>query len=63
MIVFDLRCPAGHVFEGWFASSAAWEDQVAAGQVACAICGDTRIEKAVMAPAVAPKAARRASIN
>ena len=60
MIVFDLRCPAGHVFEGWFASTAAWEAQSAAGQVACAICGDTRVEKAVMAPAVAAKGNRAA---
>ena len=28
MIIFDLRCaPLGHVFEAWFASSAAFADQ------------------------------------
>ncbi len=60
MIVFDLRCPAGHVFEAWFASGAAWEAQRAAGHVACPICGDTDIGKAVMAPAVAAKGNQRA---
>jgi hypothetical protein len=58
MIVFDLRCGAGHVFEAWFAGSAAYEDQRAAGQVACPMCGDTEVSKAVMAPAVPAKGNR-----
>ena len=55
MIVFDLRCPAGHVFEAWFGSSAAYHEQRAAGQVTCPLCGAGEIEKAVMAPAVSAK--------
>jgi len=54
MIVFDLHCEeAGHVFEGWFGSSAEYEAQQASGLVACPICGSARIEKAPMAPAIA----------
>lgn len=60
MIVFDLRCGAGHVFEAWFANSAAYAEQCAAGQVACPLCGDTGIEKAAMAPAVPAKGNRHA---
>lgn len=59
MIVFDLRCGTGHVFEAWFASSADWERQRAAGQVACPLCGDGSVEKAVMAPAVPAKSNQR----
>ena len=56
MIVFDLKCSAGsHVFEAWFGSSADYEDQVARGLLACPLCGDTDISKALMAPAVAAK--------
>lgn len=55
MIVFDLRCPAGHVFEAWFGSSAAFEEQRTAGQVSCPVCGASGIEKAVTAPAVPAK--------
>ena len=55
MIVFDLRCPAGHVFEAWFGSSADYDDQQARGLVACPICGAPEIEKAPMAPRVAAK--------
>ena len=58
MIVFDLRCRHGHVFEAWFGSSADHEKQAATGMIACPICGDTAITKAVMAPAVAAKGNR-----
>lgn len=56
MIVFDLRCRAnGHVFEAWFASSQAWEEQRARALVHCPYCDDTEIEKAVMAPRIPRK--------
>lgn len=58
MIVFDLKCGGGHVFEAWFGSSAAFDEQVAAGQVRCPICGDARVAKALMAPAIAAKGNR-----
>ncbi len=56
MIVFDLKCEgAGHVFEAWFGSSTDYEDQKARGLLACPMCGDTRIGKALMAPAIPAK--------
>ena len=58
MIVFDLRCGQGHVFEAWFASSASYEEQRAGGLIACPICGDGTIGKAVMAPNVPAKGNR-----
>ncbi|OYY90660.1 MAG: hypothetical protein B7Y45_06885 [Sphingomonas sp. 28-66-16] len=58
MIVFDLRCAAAHVFEAWFASSAAFEEQRRAAMVRCPICDDATIEKAVMAPNIAAKGNR-----
>lgn len=60
MIVFDLRCTAGHVFEAWFASSGAYDEQRDSGQVTCPVCGDSGIEKAVMAPQIAAKSNSRA---
>jgi hypothetical protein len=51
MIVFDLQCePLGHRFEGWFSSSADYEDQQARGLVSCPSCGAPDVTKAVMAP-------------
>jgi hypothetical protein len=55
MIVFDLKCSRNHVFEAWFRDSKAFERQAKAGALACAVCGDTRIEKAPMAPNVATR--------
>ena len=59
MIVFDLKCSHNHKFEAWFGSSSDYEDQKARGLVACPLCNDSRIEKAVMALAVAPKGNQR----
>jgi len=52
VIVYNLQCAEGHAFEGWFASSAAYEEQVAAVKLICPVCASTAIEKAPMAPAV-----------
>jgi hypothetical protein len=52
MILFDLRCKDGHGFEAWFRDGAAYEDQVSAGDIACPVCGETEVAKALMAPAV-----------
>lgn len=56
MIVFDLQCqPLGHRFEGWFASSEAYAEQVERGLVSCPHCGSSSVEKAIMAPRVGRK--------
>jgi hypothetical protein len=52
MIRFALRCAAGHEFEGWFRNGDGFEDQQKAGEIACPHCGDTGVEKALMAPAI-----------
>lgn len=61
MIVYDLKCANDHVFEVWFASSQAYDDQRARGLVACAFCGSTEIGKAVMAPRLNAKGNQRDS--
>jgi len=52
MIRYILRCAAGHDFDAWFASSAAFEEQRAVRRVACVVCGAAEVEKAPMAPSV-----------
>jgi hypothetical protein len=59
MIVYDLKCANDHVFEVWFASSQAYEDQRARGLIACAFCGSTEVGKAVMAPRLNAKGNQR----
>jgi hypothetical protein len=55
MILYDLRCKSGHEFEAWFRDSSAYDKQRRASAVLCPVCGDKRVEKALMAPAVAKK--------
>lgn len=50
MILFTLRCSADHQFEGWFRDGDGFEAQQKAGEIACPHCGDTEVEKALMAP-------------
>ena len=52
MILFALRCSSGHKFDGWFRDGAGFEAQQQAGEIACPECGDTQVEKALMAPAI-----------
>lgn len=61
MISFDLGCSGGHVFEAWFRSSADYEDQRARALIACPVCGDAAVSKAVMAPNVAMKGNRKSA--
>jgi hypothetical protein len=58
MIVFDLKCGDGHVFEAWFGSSTAYADQRETRLIACPICGGVEIDKAVMAPNIGAKGNR-----
>ena len=45
MIAYDLQCPNGHVFEGWFEDSNAYETQKKKGLIACPACDDTAIHR------------------
>jgi len=50
MKVLDLRCVDEHGFEGWFASEEDFAAQTARGDVACPLCGSTRIDRLPSAP-------------
>lgn len=52
MIQYSLKCSAGHSFDSWFQSAAAYEKLSATSMVACSVCGVTQVEKAIMSPRV-----------
>jgi hypothetical protein len=52
MIVFDLKCEGGHVFEAWFGSSADYDEQRSRELVRCPLCETLKVEKAVMLPRI-----------
>lgn len=47
--VFDLQCEHSHVFEGWFASSDAYESQKASGLLSCPVCNSSNVSRKVSA--------------
>jgi len=53
MIRYALACEHAHEFEGWFGSSAEFDDQQARGLLECPVCATTAVKKQIMAPAVA----------
>jgi hypothetical protein len=53
MIRYALVCAKGHGFESWFQNSAAYDKQAKRGLVECPVCGNTKVEKAIMAPRIA----------
>lgn len=59
MIRYDLQCSQRHAFDGWFASSDAYDRQVKLSLVTCPYCGTAEVEKAIMAPRIASSEPRR----
>lgn len=45
MIVLNLVCTTGHQFEGWFASSEAFDAQLERALISCPHCASTTISK------------------
>lgn len=58
MIRYALRCAKGHDFESWFGSAEAFDRLERAGHLSCAVCGGAEVNKAPMAPALAPARSR-----
>lgn len=57
MIRYTLKCADGHSFDSWFQSAAAFEALAGRGMLSCSVCGSGNVQKAMMAPRVATKAA------
>lgn len=53
MIRYALTCDEAHEFEGWFGSSADFDDQSERGLIACPVCDSHLVSKQIMAPSVA----------
>ena len=52
MIRFSLICDHDHEFEAWFRSNDDFDTQKKRGFVDCPTCGSSKVQKALMAPAV-----------
>jgi hypothetical protein len=47
MIVFDLKCSEGHIFEAWFNNTESFEEQKAKGMINCPYCSDNLVSKVI----------------
>jgi hypothetical protein len=56
MIRFALSCNENHAFEGWFASSADFDNQCERDLLSCPVCGSSEVKKALMTPSIAKAA-------
>ncbi len=52
MIRYALTCDDDHEFEGWFGSSAEYDEQQAGGLLECPFCASKQVRKQIMAPAI-----------
>jgi hypothetical protein len=53
MICYALACANGHAFESWFQNSDVYDKQRKRGLVSCPLCGNAKVEKAIMSPRLA----------
>lgn len=54
MIRYALKCSRGHGFESWFQSAEAYEALAERRLFSCPECGESSVQKALMAPPVRP---------
>nr|WP_210271321.1 DUF1178 family protein [Rhizobium sp. RM] len=47
-----MACDKGHEFEGWFAGSEDFDNQLQRGFLSCPVCNSLNISKLLMAPSV-----------
>jgi hypothetical protein len=55
MILYRLRCSKGHEFDSWFKDSKSYERQEKKSLIGCAVCGDAKVARALMAPRLGTK--------
>ncbi|MDR1529182.1 MAG: DUF1178 family protein [Burkholderiales bacterium] len=58
MILYDLICRNGHVFEVWLAGAGAFDAQKASGLLCCPICDNREVEKRLSAKVQSSKTQR-----
>jgi hypothetical protein len=61
MIRYALVCERKHNFEIWFSDSGDYDRQRKRGLVTCPVCDSKKVEKAIMAPAIARGGKKRSA--
>ena len=56
MIKYQLICDKLHEFEGWFQTSAAFEEQSRSKLIRCPVCDSGNVRRALMTPSLSAQA-------
>ncbi len=59
MIKYQLLCKNDHKFDGWFPNIAEFERQQHKNLLICPMCDTTRVDRAIMSPAVGKTPAKK----
>ena len=59
MIKYQLICDLSHEFEGWFQTSAAFDEQNKSGLITCPVCASAKVRRALMTPNLASPKRRK----
>ena len=62
MILYRLRCSKGHEFESWFKDSKTYERQEKKSLIGCAVCGNSKVARALMAPRLGTKGNKKTAV-
>ena len=62
MILYRLRCSKGHEFDSWFKDSKTYERQEKKSLIGCAVCGDHKVTRALMAPRLGTKGNKKKTV-
>jgi hypothetical protein len=63
VIQYSLICDNDHKFDAWFRSAEDYDAQQEKRIVACPVCGSAKVEKALMAPAIARSGSEKVSLS
>jgi hypothetical protein len=62
MILYRLRCSKGHEFESWFKDSKTYERQEKKSLIGCAVCGTSKVSRALMTPRLGTKGNKKTAV-
>jgi hypothetical protein len=55
VLIFELKCRAGHIFEGWYSGLEDLQRQLESDLIECPLCGDRKVRRVMSSFAIGGK--------
>jgi hypothetical protein len=55
VLIFELKCQAGHIFEGWYSGLEDLQRQLETNSIECPLCGDKNVRRVMSSFAIGGK--------